>query len=684
MQTGKIGVTSENLFPIIKKFLYSDHDIFLREIISNAVDATQKLKTLASKGEYKGDVSGLKIKVKLNKKAKTITVSDNGIGMTAEEIEKYINEIAFSGANDFLEKYKDDANAIIGHFGLGFYSSFMVSKKVEIITKSYREDTSAVKWSCEGSPEFKLDESDKEETGTDIVMHLNKDSEEFADENKISEILEKYCKFLPVPIIFGKQKEWKEGKQVDTDKDNQINETEPAWTKKPADLKDEDYKNFYRRLYPMAEEPLFNIHLNVDYPFKLTGILYFPKIKSNFEVQKNKIQLYSNQVFVTDSVEGIVPEFLTLLHGVIDSPDIPLNVSRSYLQSDSNVKKISSHISKKVSDRLKEIFTENRDDFEKKWDDLKIFIEYGMLTDDKFYDRSSGFFLFKNTEGKYFTFEEYEKLIKDNQTDKDKNLVYLYTTHKEEQYTFVEEATNKGYDVLILDDVLTPHLISRFEQKNSGKNFVRVDSDVVEKLIKKDDSEKQELSWEQKHELSPVFQAVCPESNNHTFIIDFQDIGENGSPMVITRSEFMRRMKDMSQMQSGFNLYGDMPDNLNLVVNIAHPLVKKIVEAKDKKLGEQLEKLNGEISVRKEETENLKKAKEGKKDEEIPQADKEKLDDLEKELTKLEETKREKLTGFGKKNKLAKQLVDLALLSNGMLKGADLDKFVRRSVELIK
>jgi molecular chaperone HtpG len=684
MQTGKIGVTSENLFPIIKKFLYSDHDIFLREIISNAVDATQKLKTLASKGEYKGDASDLKIFVKLNKKAKTITVSDSGIGMTAEEIEKYINEIAFSGANDFLEKYKDDANAIIGHFGLGFYSSFMVSKKVEIITKSYREDAKAVKWSCEGSPEFTLDEIEKEENGTDIIMHINKDSEEFIDEKKISDILEKYCKFLPVPIIFGKQKEWKEGKQVDTDKDNQINETAPAWTKKPADLKDEDYKSFYRRLYPMAEDPLFNIHLNVDYPFKLTGILYFPKIKNNFEVQKNKIQLYCNQVFVTDSVEGIVPEFLTLLHGVIDSPDIPLNVSRSYLQSDSNVKKISSHISKKVSDRLKEIFSENREDFEKKWDDLKIFIEYGMLTDDKFYDRSLGFFLFKNTEDKYFTFEEYEKLIKDSQTDKDKNLVYLYTTNKEEQYTFVEEAKNKGYDVLIMDDVLTPHLISRFEQKNSGKSFVRVDSDVVEKLIKKEDKDKEELSWEQKQELSPVFQAVCPENNNHTFIIDFQDLGENGSPMVITRSEFMRRMKDMSQMQAGFNFYGDMPDNLTLVVNIAHPLVKKVLDAKNKKLGEQLEKMNSEISANKAETEKLKKAKEGKKDEEVPQADKDKLDDLEKELVKLEETKREKLKDFGKKNKLAKQLVDLALLSNGMLKGADLDKFVKRSVELIK
>lgn len=684
MQTGKIGVTSENLFPIIKKFLYSDHDIFLREIVSNAVDATQKLKTLASKGEYKGDVTNLKVQVKLDKEAKTITVSDNGIGMTAEEIEKYINQIAFSGANEFLEKYKKDANAIIGHFGLGFYSSFMVSEKVDIITKSYLEGAKAVKWSCDGTPEYSIDDAERDEVGTDIVMHVNSESEEFLDEHKISDILEKYCKFLPVPVLFGKKKEWKDGKQVDTEEDHQINDTAPTWTKMPADLKDEDYQNFYRRLYPMADEPLFNIHLNVDYPFNLTGILYFPKIKNNFEVQKNKIQLYSNQVFVTDSVEGIVPEFLTLLHGVIDSPDIPLNVSRSYLQSDSNVKKISSHISKKVADRLADIFKDKRDEFEKKWDDLKIFIEYGMLTDEKFYDRAMKFFLFKNTEDKYFTFEEYEKLIRDNQTDKDKNLVYLYTTNREEQYTFVEEARGKGYDVLILDDVLAPHLISRFEQKHTDKQFVRVDADVVENLIKREDSSKEELSWEQKQELSPVFQAVCPENNSHTFLVDFQDLGENGSPMVITRSEFMRRMKDMSAAQGGMNFYGEMPDSLNLVVNTAHPLVKKVVEAKDKKLGKTLEKLVADIDAKKAEVSELEKAKEGKKEEEIPLADKEKLESLNAELAKLEESKREKLTGFGKQNKLAKQLVDLALLANNMLKGADLDKFVKRSVELIK
>ncbi len=684
MQKGKIGVTTENLFPIIKKFLYSDHDIFLREIVSNAVDATQKLKTLASKGEYKGDVSNAKVRVSLDEKAKTITVSDNGIGMTAEEIDKYINQIAFSGANDFLDKYKDDANAIIGHFGLGFYSSFMVSEKVDVISKSYKEGAKAVKWSCDGSPEFTLEEVEKESVGTDIVMHISDDEKGFLEDSKVSEILDKYCKFLPIPVIYGKKKEWKDGKEVETEEDNQINDIAPAWTKAPVDLKEEDYKNFYHQLYPMGEEPLFHIHLNVDYPFNLTGILYFPKIKNNFEIQKNKIQLYSNQVFVTDSVEGIVPEFLTMLHGVIDSPDIPLNVSRSYLQSDSNVKKISSHINKKVADRLHDIFKENRDDFEKKWNDLKIFIEYGMLTEEKFYDRAMKFFMLKNTENKYFTWEEYEQLVKENQTDKDKNTIYLYTTNLEEQFTFVEEAKNKGYDVLILDDVLAPHLINKLEQKYSDKRFVRVDSDVVENLIKKEESSKKELSFEEKEELSPVFQAVCPVDKEFSFLVDFQDLGESGAPMVITRSELMRRMKDMSQAQGGMNMYGDLPESLNLVVNIEHPLVKKIVAAKDKRLAKQLEKFATEITSKKAEILELEKAKEGKKEEEIPQADKEKLESLKSELAKVEEAKRSKLSDFGKKNKLAKQLVDLALLANGMLKGADLDRFVKRSVELIK
>ncbi len=684
MSSGKIGVTSENLFPIIKKFLYSDHDIFLREIVSNAVDATQKLKVLASKGEYKGDLSEAKVRVVLNKKKKTLTVSDEGIGMTGEEVEKYINQIAFSGANDFLDKYKDDVNAIIGHFGLGFYSSFMVSSKVEIVTRSWQEGATAVKWSCEGNPEFTLTDSERKMVGTDVIMHINAESDEFLEEQKITEILEKYCKFLPVPIVFGKKKTWKDGKEVETDEDNQINETSPAWTRKPADLTDEDYLGFYRRLYPMADEPLFNIHLNVDYPFNLTGILYFPRIKNNLEVQKNKIQLYSNQVFVTDSVEGIVPDFLTLLHGVLDSPDIPLNVSRSYLQSDSNVKKISSHITKKVADRLQQLFKEKRDEFEKKWDNLKIFIEYGMLTDDKFAEKAESFFLFKNTEGNYFTFEEYEKLIKDTQTDKDKNLIYLYTNHPEEQYTFVDAARSKGYDVLVMDDMLTTPLLNKLEQKYSGKRFTRVDADVVEHLIQKEDSGKKELSWEEKQELSPVFQGVTPENGGVSYIIDFKDLGEEGAPMVVTRNEWMRRMKDMSQFQGGMGFYGDMPESLNLVVNTSHPLVKKVLDEKAEMLGETLATLQQELSSLKSEEEVLEKKKKGKKEEEVASEDKEKLEGLRKQLADLEEKKRNQLKEFGKGNKLAKQLVDLALLANGLLKGADLDKFVKRSVELIK
>ena len=683
MSTGKIGVTSENLFPIIKKFLYSDHDIFLREIVSNAVDATQKLRVLASKGEYTGDMAEAKVRVTLDKEAKTITVSDNGIGMTGMEVEKYINQIAFSGANEFLEKYKNDVNAIIGHFGLGFYSSFMISSRVEIVSRSWQENAKAVKWSCEGNPEYSLEETERAEVGTDIIMYVNSDSEEFLDEGKISQILEKYCKFLPVPVVFGKKKTWKDRKEVETDEDNQINETNPAWTIKPADLKDEDYLNFYRRLYPMAEDPLFNIHLNVDYPFNLTGILYFPKIKNNLEVQKNKIQLYSNQVFVTDSVEGIVPEFLTLLHGVLDSPDIPLNVSRSYLQSDSNVKKISSHISKKVSDRLAQIYKDNREDFEKKWDDLKIFIEYGMLTDEKFYDRSESFFLLKNTEKQYFTLEEYEKLIKDNQTDKDGNLVYLYTNHPEEQYTFVEAARAKGYDVLVMDDMLTTPMINKLEQKYDKKRFVRVDSDVAEHLIQKEEV-KEEMSWEEKQDLSPVFQSLTPANGGVTYIVDFKNLGSEGQPMVITRSEWMRRMKDMSQFQGGMSFYGEMPESLNLVVNTAHPLVKKVMKQKDADLGEKLQSLSAELEARKGEVNQLEEARKGMKDEEVPQADKEKLDVLNKEVSTLEEQKRNELKAFGQNNKLARQMVDLALLANGLLKGADLDKFVKRSVDLIK
>jgi molecular chaperone HtpG len=685
MQKGKIGVSSDNLFPIIKKFLYSDHDIFLREIISNAVDATQKLRTLALRGEYVGDMASSKVSVAIDPKAKTITVSDIGIGMTAEEVEKFINQIAFSGAEEFLEKYKDDANAIIGHFGLGFYSSFMVSSQVEIISKSYREGATAIRWECDGSPEYILEESERAEVGTDIVMHINADSEEFLEKSRISGILTKYCKFLQVPVVFGKKSTWKDGKEVDTEEDNQINDVAPAWTKKPVDLTVEDYDKFYHQLYPMAEDPLFHIHLNVDYPFNLTGILYFPKLKNTMEVQKNKIQLYSNQVFVTDSVEGIVPEFLTLLHGVLDSPDIPLNVSRSYLQSDSNVKKISGHITKKVSDRLQQLFSETREDFEAKWDDLRLFIEYGMLTEEKFYEKAVKFFLFKNVDGKYFTMDEYETLIKGEQTDKDKNLIYLYTNNPEEQFTFVQAAKNKGYDVLLMNNVLATPLINQLEQKFSNKRFVRVDSDVAEHLIAKEEP-KHELSWEEKNELSPIFKAVCPENKDYGFIVDFKDLGENGFPMMITRNEFMRRMKDMSSMQGGggMSFYGDMPENLNLVVNTSHPLVKQIFEERDAILGTELEKISGELKVKDLEKAEIEKEKKSKKDEEISSEVKEMSEDIEKAITALKDEQKTKLTAFGKENKLAKQLVDLALLANGMLKGEDLDKFVKRSFELIK
>jgi molecular chaperone HtpG len=683
MQKGKIGVSSDNLFPIIKKFLYSDHDIFLREIVSNAVDATQKLRTLAGRGEYSGDLSNAKVRVTIDKEAKTITVSDNGIGMTAEEVEKYINQIAFSGAEEFLEKYKNDANAIIGHFGLGFYSSFMVSSQVDIISKSYREGATAIRWECDGSPEYTLEEAERAEVGTDIVMHINADSEEFLEKSRISDMLNKYCKFLPVPVVFGKKTTWKDGKEVETEEDNQINDVAPAWTKKPVDLTEDDYSAFYRQLYPMAEDPLFNIHLNVDYPFNLTGILYFPKLKNTIEVQKNKIQLYSNQVFVTDSVEGIVPEFLTLLHGVLDSPDIPLNVSRSYLQSDSNVKKISSHITKKVGDRLAQLFAEKREDFEAKWDDLRLFIEYGMLTEEKFYEKAEKFFLFKNTDGKYFTLEEYENLIKPEQTDKENNLVYLYTSNQEEQFSFVQAAKNKGYDVLVMNNVLATPLINKLEQKYSNKRFVRVDSDVVEHLIAKDEP-KHELSWEEKNELSPIFKAVCPESKDYGFIVDFKDLGETGSPVVVTRNEFMRRMKDMSQMQGGMSFYGDLPENMNLVVNTSHPLVKKIFEERDAVLGTELETIKNDLQAKTAEKEEIEKSKKDKKEEEIPSEVKEKADALESAITALQDERKAKLTTFGKENKLAKQLVDLALLANGMLKGEDLDRFVKRSFELIK
>ncbi|MGM0408846.1 MAG: molecular chaperone HtpG, partial [Bacteroidota bacterium] len=674
--------STENIFPIIKKFLYSDHEIFLRELMSNAVDATQKLKKLASLGEYENDLGDLTIRVSLDPKKKILTVSDRGIGMTAEEIDKYINQIALSSAEEFINKFKDQTT-IIGKFGLGFYSSFMVSEKVEIVTKSYKDGAKAVRWTCDGSPEYTIEETEKEDRGTDIILHIDEESKEFADENQINQLLNKYCKFLPVEIAFGKQKDWKDGKEVETDKDNIINDTNPLWTQMPADIKDEDYKAFYRNLYPMNEEPLFHIHLNVDFPFNLTGILYFPKIKNNIEVQKNKIQLYANQVFVTDSVEGIVPEFLTLLHGVLDSPDIPLNVSRSYLQSDARVKKISNHITKKVADRLEEIFKNDREQFEKKWDDLKIFIEYGMLTEEKFYEKAQKYTLLKNTDGKYFTFDEYEKLIKENQTDKDKNLIYLYATDRDKQYTFIENAKAKGYDVLIMDGQLDTHFINHIEQKMDNSRFLRVDSDIIDKLIKKEDVEESKLSAEEKAQLTQMFESQLP--NSATFTINFENLKETDDPIVITQSEYMRRMKDMAAMGGGgMNFYGDLPDSYNVVINSNHRLVEKIREQKDKKVGDKVEKILEELKPIEEEKAKLEKAKDGKKEEEINQAEKDKLTDVEKKIDELQNKKKEMLVKYGKDNKYVKQLIDIALLANNMLKGEELTKFVKRSVELIK
>lgn len=682
MQKGKIGVTTENIFPIIKKFLYSDHEIFLRELVSNAMDASQKMKKLASLGEFKGELGDLKVKISLDTKKKTLTISDRGIGMTEEEIDKYINQIAFSSAEEFLNKFKDQT-AIIGKFGLGFYSSFMVSEKVEIITKSFKDDAKAIKWSCDGSPEYSIEEVEKEDRGTDIILYIDDESKEFSEEKRVNELLNKYCRFLPFEVSFGKQKEWKDDKEIETDKDNVINDTNPIWTRTPSELKDEDYKEFYSKLYPMTDEPLFHIHLNVDYPFNLTGVLYFPKIKNNIEVQKNKIQLYANQVFVTDSVEGIVPEFLTLLHGVLDSPDIPLNVSRSYLQSDTNVKKISSHITKKVAARLDEIFKNEREQYENKWDDLKVFIVYGMLTDEKFYEKAEKFTLFKNSDGKYFTFEEYETLIKENQMDKDKNLCYLYATDKETQFTFIENAKAKGYDVLMMDGQLDTHFINHVEQKFTNSRFLRVDSDVVDKLIKKEDTEESNLSGEEKTQLTHMFESQLPGSVN--FTVAFESLGENDDPIIVTQSEFMRRMKDMSAMGGGgMNFYGEMPDSYNLVVNSNHRLIEKVLEQKEKKVGTKVSKINDELNPYIEEKSSLEKAKEGKKEEEINQADKDKLTDVDKKIDEINNNKKEVLAKYGKENKYVKQLIDLALLANNMLKGEDLTKFVKRSVELIK
>lgn len=683
-QKGNIGVTTENIFPVIKKFLYSDHEIFLREMVSNAVDATQKLKTLAERGDFKGELGDLTVRVSLDTDKGTLTISDRGIGMTEEEINKYINQIAFSGVTDFLDKYKDNANAIIGHFGLGFYSSFMVSKKVDIITRSYKEGAKAIKWSCDGSPEFEIEDAEKADRGSDIVLHIDDDCKEFLEKQKIEELLNKYCKFMAVPVAFGKKTEWKDGKQQETDEDNIINNVEPLWTKTPSTLKDEDYKSFYRTLYPMQDEPLFWIHLNVDYPFNLTGILYFPRIKSNIELQRNKIQLYCNQVFVTDQVEGIVPEFLTLLHGVIDSPDIPLNVSRSYLQSDANVKKISKYITKKVADRLAAIFKENRKDYEEKWDDLKIFIHYGMLSQDDFYDRAKDFALLKDVDGKYFTYEEYQTLIKDNQTDKEGNLVYLYANDKEGEYSYIEAAKAKGYSVLLLDGQLDNPMVSMLEQKLEKTRFSRVDADIVDHLIQKDDKKESELAKDEKDNLEQTFRSQLPKMEKTEFYVDVQALGDQTLPVLITQSEYMRRMKEASKFQAGMAFYAQMPDTFNLVLNSDHPLIKQVLEDGKTACATELQPVESELKGLEARLAALHQSQNGKKQEEISQEEKDDVKNTESALEEQRTKKNNIIATYAAGNKVVHQLIDLALLQNGMLKGAALDSFLKRSVDLIK
>ena len=684
MKKGNIGVTTENIFPVIKKFLYSDHEIFIREIVSNAVDATQKLKTLAGKGDFKGELGELKVTVSIDKEAGTITVSDRGIGMTAEEIDKYINQIAFSGANDFLDKYKDDANAIIGHFGLGFYSSFMVSKRVDIITKSYQEGAAAQKWSCDGSPEFTLEETEKADRGTDIVMHIDDDCKDFLEKEKMQGLLSKYCHFLPIPVVFGKKTEWKDGKQQDTDEDNVINDTEPLWTKKPADLKDEDYKEFYRKLYPMSDEPLFWIHLNVDYPFNLTGILYFPKIKNNLDLQRNKIQLYCNQVFVTDNVEGIVPEFLMLLHGVIDSPDIPLNVSRSYLQSDQNVKKISGYITKKVSDRLASIFKTDRPDFEKKWDDIKIFIHYGMLSQDDFYDKAKAYALLKDVDNKYYTLDEYQTLIKDNQTNKDGQLVYLYAQDPESQYTYIQAAKDKGYNVLLMDGQLDTPLVSMLERKLEKSTFTRVDADVIDRLIQKEDTKREVLEAERGDRLSEVFRSQMPRTDKLDFHVETQALGEDALPVMLTQSEYMRRMKEMARIQPGMSFYGEMPDMYTLVLNTDAPLIKQVLEDSEAETLEKIRPIEAEIKGLTARQSVMRQEQDKKKYDELTQEEKDEMKKVGDDIQAQRDQKNEILAAYGKDSERVHQLIDLALLQNGMLRGEALTKFVRRSVDFIK
>ena len=684
IQKGNIGVTTENIFPVIKKFLYSDHEIFLREMVSNAVDATQKMKTLADKGEFKGELGDLTVRVVLNENDKTITISDHGLGMTAEEIDKYINQIAFSGVTDFLDKYKDNANAIIGHFGLGFYSSFMVSDKVDIITRSYQEGAKAIKWTCDGSPAFELTEAERDERGTDIVLHIADDCKEFLEKSRLQTLLNKYCRFMPVPVAFGKKTEWKDGKQVDTEEDNIINDLEPLWTKTPSTLKDEDYRSFYRALYPMHDEPLFWIHLNVDYPFNLTGILYFPRISSNIDLQRNKIQLFCNQVFVTDQVEGIVPEFLTLLHGVIDSPDIPLNVSRSYLQADRDVKKIATYITKKVADRLNSLFKENRKDYEEKWDNLKLFIHYGMLSQDDFYDRAKDFALLKDVDGKYFTYEEYRTLIKDSQTDKDGQLVYLYANNRDEQYAYIEAAKAKGYSVLMLDGQLDTPLVSMLEQKFEKSRFTRVDSDTVDRLIAKDDVKTVDLTDEQQNNLTEAFRSQMPAIDKAEFMVEVQPMGAEGMPATITQSEYMRSMKDMSRYQSGMGFYAQMPDAYTLILNADHPLVKGIVENEEAECADQLKPVESEMKGLQARLDALRQSQKDKKPEEITQEEKDDVADTEKKLNEQKSKKSQLIADYAKGNNVLHQLIDLALLQNGMLKGEALGRFVKRSVDMIK
>lgn len=684
MQKGKIGVSTENIFPIIKKFLYSDHEIFLRELVSNAVDATQKLKALAGASEFKGELGDLTIRVNVDKEKKTITISDAGVGMTQEEVEKYINQIAFSGAEEFVNKFKDQSVQIIGHFGLGFYSSFMVSKSVEVVTKSYKDEP-AVRWECDGSPEYDIEETTRSGRGTDIILHIADDSEEFLEENRISTLLNKYCKFMPIEIAFGKKKEWKDGKYVDTAEDNIINQTAPIWTKKPGDLKDEDYAEFYRTLYPMADEPMFHIHLNVDYPFNLTGILYFPKITNNIDLQKNKIQLYSNQVFVTDSVEGIVPEFLTLLHGVIDSPDIPLNVSRSYLQSDSNVKKISNHITKKVADRLNMLFKNERETYEQKWADLKLFVEYGMLTDEKFYESAQKFVLFKDVDGKHFTMEEYRDAIKADQTDKDGNVIHIYSNNPEGQFAFIEAAKAHGYNVLVMDGQLDSHFVQMLEGKLEKVQFVRVDSEAVDNLVRKDQKKEWKLTTDEQDTLKPVFEANTPAGEAH-YNVTFEALSENAAPILITQNEFMRRMKDMSQLGGGggMNFYGKMPDSYTVVVNANNPLVQEVNTDLKAEMADKIAEFKAKLDTENAALESLNKEKGDKKDEDVPAELKTKISDAEAKVEAIRKEQNDLLGQWGKSHKTIHQLIDLALLSNNMLKGEALSNFVKRSLDLIK